>query len=109
MIFGSCVYGFLVTFRMPGESFCRANSLRTMRHSGRRAHASAGVIDSVLKSTEPVMKHNFVVCHSGRADDQGSIGDRTDSVLVGAQNLASPARNQAREYLHGDSLFDEPD
>ena len=24
MIFGFCVYGFLVTFRMPGESFCRA-------------------------------------------------------------------------------------
>jgi hypothetical protein len=24
MIFGFCVYGFLVTFRIPGESFCRA-------------------------------------------------------------------------------------
>jgi hypothetical protein len=24
MIFGFCVYGFLVTYAMPGESFCRA-------------------------------------------------------------------------------------
>jgi hypothetical protein len=24
MIFGFCVYGFLVTYPMPGESFCRA-------------------------------------------------------------------------------------
>jgi hypothetical protein len=24
LIFGFCVYGFLVTFPMPGESFCRA-------------------------------------------------------------------------------------
>jgi hypothetical protein len=24
MIFGFCAYGFLVTYPMPGESFCRA-------------------------------------------------------------------------------------
>ena len=24
MIFGFCVYGFIKTFRLPGESFCRA-------------------------------------------------------------------------------------
>ena len=24
MIFGFCIYGFLVTYPMPGESFCRA-------------------------------------------------------------------------------------
>ena len=24
MIFGFCVYGFLVTYAMPGETFCRA-------------------------------------------------------------------------------------
>ncbi len=24
VIFGFCVYGFLVTYPMPGESFCRA-------------------------------------------------------------------------------------
>jgi hypothetical protein len=24
MIFGFCIYGFLATYAMPGESFCRA-------------------------------------------------------------------------------------
>jgi hypothetical protein len=48
MIFGFCVYGFLVTYPMPGESFCRAMYTAMIALSGL-------CISQVL---EPVLQRN---------------------------------------------------